>query len=193
MCPQHEMVMVRQILQPLSTASAVRSRLIFNWQSNSNSSKMERAGGHLKPSKCQFMIKEVEYLGHRISEKGLLLTEEKTNSQGCSNTQKHFSTEVLSGVAELLHQVPPKYVNEDGPSVPPFPRRRFFGTGKQNRGRLFSRPRKLCPHTLVLTCDISPHGVGPVLLHMTVDGQDQPIAYCQLHGMLCRYRIRSKT
>jgi len=74
------MVMVRQILQPLSTASAVRSRLIFNWQSNSNSSKIKRAGGHLKPSKCQFMIKEVEYLGHQISEKGLQLTEEKTKT-----------------------------------------------------------------------------------------------------------------
>lgn len=179
--------MVRQILQPLSTASAVRSRLIFHWQSNSNSSKMERAGGDLKPSKCQFMIKEVEYLGHRISKKGLQLTEEKT--QGCSNTQKHFSTEVLSGVVELLHQVAPKYVSEDGPSVPPFPRRRFFGTGKQNRGRLFSRPRKLCPHTLVLTCDASPHAVRVVLSHKTAHGQINLLPMHLIHSLLLNRSI----
>ena len=109
--------------------------------------------------------------------------EDSSNSPGCSNTQNIFQ------LKSSLHQVPPKYVNEDGPSVPPFPRRWFFGTGKQNRGRLFSRPRKLCPHTLVLTCDTSPHGIEVVLSHKTVDGQDQNIAYyCQLHGMLCRYR-----
>ena len=73
--------------------------------------------------------------------------------------------------------LPNDYVDEGGPSVPPFPRRRFFGTGKQNRGRLFSRPRKLCLHRLVLTCDIAPYGVGVVLSHKTADGQDQPIAY----------------
>lgn len=132
----------------------------------------------MKPSKCQFMmIKEVEYLSPNLREGTPTDQREDSNSQGCSNTQKHFQVKSSLGLLELLHQVLPNMSTKMAPSIPPFPRRRFFGTGKQNRGRLFSRPRNLCPHTLVLTCNASTHGVGAVLSHKTADGQDQLIAY----------------
>ena len=40
-------------------------------------SRLEDAGMHLKRSKCSFMQKSLEYLGHVISEKGLQLSPKK--------------------------------------------------------------------------------------------------------------------
>lgn len=40
-------------------------------------SRLEQAGMHLKQNKCAFLLPEVEYLGHQISEKGLYPTKEK--------------------------------------------------------------------------------------------------------------------
>ena len=42
--------------------------------------RLEVAGLRLKQSKCKFMLKSVDYLGHRISDKGLKPTEEKIQS-----------------------------------------------------------------------------------------------------------------
>ena len=36
--------------------------------------RLENAGIHLKKGKCNFMLSEVQYLGHKISAKGLELS-----------------------------------------------------------------------------------------------------------------------
>lgn len=43
-------------------------------------SRLEEAGLLLKRSKCAFMQKEVEYLGHRVDAKGLHLVEKKVKA-----------------------------------------------------------------------------------------------------------------
>ena len=43
-------------------------------------SRLQAAGAHLKRGKCVFMLRSVEYLGHRISEKGLHPTTKKVHA-----------------------------------------------------------------------------------------------------------------
>ena len=42
--------------------------------------RLQKVGMKLKSDKCSFMLQEVEYLGHKISEKGLQLTTEKVQA-----------------------------------------------------------------------------------------------------------------
>ena len=42
--------------------------------------RLEDAGLRLKQSKCAFLLPSVDYLGHKISEKGLQPTEEKVRA-----------------------------------------------------------------------------------------------------------------
>ena len=42
--------------------------------------KLEEAGVRLKRSKCHFMLPSVEYLGHKISDKGIQSTEAKIHA-----------------------------------------------------------------------------------------------------------------
>ena len=41
-------------------------------------SRLEQAGMHLKKSKCAFLLPQMKYLGHQISQSGLHPTEEKS-------------------------------------------------------------------------------------------------------------------
>ena len=49
--------------------------------------KLERAGVRLKKSKCQFILPSVEYLGHKISDKGIQST--KKNIHGIVKGPRH--------------------------------------------------------------------------------------------------------
>ena len=43
-------------------------------------SRLEQAGIHLKKDKCAFLLPQVEYLGHQISQEGLHPTKEKVHA-----------------------------------------------------------------------------------------------------------------
>ena len=42
--------------------------------------RLEKAGMHLKKNKCAFLLPQVEYLGHQISQSGLHPTKEKVRA-----------------------------------------------------------------------------------------------------------------
>ena len=59
-------------------------------------SRLEQAGMHLKKDKCAFLLPQLEYLSHQISQKGLHPTKEKVcaiveASAPCNITQLKFS------------------------------------------------------------------------------------------------------
>ena len=53
--------------------------------------KLKNAGLHLKREKCSLMLPEVQYLGHKISAKGLEPTDEKIKAIRQSPTPQNVS------------------------------------------------------------------------------------------------------
>ena len=54
-------------------------------------SRLETAGLRLKQNKCAFLLPSVEYLGHRISAKGLQSTDEKVQAIEKAPTPRNVS------------------------------------------------------------------------------------------------------
>ena len=135
--------------------------------------RLESAGLHLKREKCNLMLPEVQYLGHKISAKRLEPTDEKIKAireaptpqnvtqlrsfLGAINYYCKFCRILLSPLYKLLqHQSKWTW----GPEQV-----KAFESAKQH---LASPP--LLVHfdpekPLVLSCDASPYGIGAVVTY----------------------------
>ncbi len=65
--------------------------------------RLETAGMRLKRDKCQFLMSEVEYLGHKINEQGIQPTASKVRAMPCARGCD--STPFVSRTRELLREV----------------------------------------------------------------------------------------
>ena len=151
-------------------------------------SKLQDAGVRLKLEKCAFMLPEVEYLGHRISAKGLHPTDEKIKALkdaptptsvaqlksflGLLNYYCKFLPNLSTTLAPLYKLLQAKVSWTWGPE-----QQKAFAIAKS----ALTSDRVLVHYDpdreLVLACDASPYGVGAVLSHRLPDGSDQPISY----------------
>ena len=150
--------------------------------------KLERAGVRLKRSKCHFMLPSVEYLGHKISDKGVQPTEEKIRAivkapvpnnvsqlkafLGMLNYYAKFLPNISSRVAPLY-----KLLQKRVPWTWSGEQQAAFQEAKE---ALVSA--KVLVHydpykKLMLSCDASPYGVGAVLSHKLEDGTEHPVAF----------------
>ena len=149
--------------------------------------RLQEAGMKLKPDKCSFMLQEVEYLGHKISEKGLQPTTEKVRAivdapQPKDVTQLKSFLGMLNYYGKFLPnlstQLAPLY------SLLKKNSRWFWGAEQRNA---FKQAKSMLTSSCVLThydaskplilaCDASPYGVGAVLSHQVGD-DDLPIAF----------------
>ena len=150
--------------------------------------RLESAGMRLKRSKCEFMLPAVEYLGHKISDKGLQLTEGKIRAivkapapenvsqlkafLGMLNYYAKFLPNISSRLAQLYKFLQKAVVWSWGAK-----QQKAF---KEAKNALVSAellvyydPTK----QLRLSCDASPYGVGAVLTHKLDDGSENPIAF----------------
>ena len=150
--------------------------------------RLEAAGIRLKHEKCAFMLSEVEYLGHRISAKGLQPLVSKvraiadaptpTNTSqlksflGMLNYYGRFLPDLatlLAPLYELLHSTRKWSWKE--------PQQKSFQQVKlllvTSSFLTHFDPKK----PVILTCDASPYGVGAVLSHKMEDGTEQPISF----------------
>ncbi|XP_063954090.1 uncharacterized protein K02A2.6-like [Lytechinus pictus] len=150
--------------------------------------RLKNAGLRLKREKCEFLVKEVKYLGHMVSAEGLQPTEDRvraitemaapTNIKelraflGMLNYYGKFMQN-LSTVLEPLHRL--------------LRNTSHWQWGKEQKAA-FQRAKeslksaKILTHydstkQLVLSCDASPYGVGAVLSHVMEDGSERPIGY----------------
>ena len=150
--------------------------------------RLEQAGLRLKREKCSFMLTSVEYLGYKISEKGLQPTDEKITAIKNAPVPKNVSqlksflglinyystflpnlSHVLSPLYRLLQKTTPWSWGSEQQKC--FEKARSMLTS--NHVLVHFDPEK----ELILACDASPYGIGAVLSHRMPDGLDKPIAF----------------
>ena len=149
---------------------------------------LESAGISLKREKCAFMLPEVEYLGHRISARGLqplgskvrAITEAPTPTNvsqlksvlGLLNYYGRFLPDLTTLLAPLYELVQSTWRWSWGKS-----QSQAFEQAKRTltTSSLLTHfdPKK----SVMLSCDASPYGVGAVLSHWMKDESEQPITF----------------
>ena len=151
-------------------------------------SKLETAGIRLKRSKCSFMLPSLEYLGHKISSKGLQPTSEKVQAIHEAPAPKDVSQ--LKSFLRLLNYYC-KFLPHLSTILAPLYKllqKKSKWQWESEQQKAFDKAKQsltsdcLLVHydpdkELVLACDASPYGIGAVLSHKMEDGQDKPIAF----------------
>lgn len=151
-------------------------------------SRLEHYGVRAKLSKCRFLQKSVEYLGHRIDQEGLHPTQEKVEAivgapkpsnltelrsfLGLLNYYGRFLKN-LSSVLQPLHALLKK---EEKWSWSPACDEAF----QKGKDMLLNSTALVHYDTdkpLRLACDASPYGVGAVISHVMDNGEERPIAF----------------
>ena len=146
---------------------------------------LEEAGVRLKRDKCSFLLPSVEFLGHRISSKGIQPMLEKVDKapEPLDVTQlKSFL-----GAVNYYGKFPPDLSTVLAPLYKLLHRDTKWCWGPSQK-KSFEHVKKLLtsdhvlvhydPSTdLVLACDASPYGVGAVLSHRYSNGVEKPIAF----------------
>ena len=151
-------------------------------------SRLETAGIRLKREKCEFMLPQVEYLGHRISASGLQPTLEKVRAITAAPTPADVSQlKSYLGLLNYYSKFLPNLATELAPLYELLQKHKRWNWGKEQQEAFQSSKSRLTvslllvhydPHReLLLSCDASPYGVGAVLSHKMEDGTEQPIAF----------------
>jgi transposase InsO family protein len=150
--------------------------------------RLENANARLKRKKCEFMLPSVEYLGHRISAKGLQPTDAKV--QAIRNAPSPRNVSQLKSFLGLLNYYCKFLPNLSSTLAPLYKllhkNTAWCWTTEQQQAFQHAKDSLtsdcLLVHydptkELILACDASPYGVGAVLSHKTKDGQEKPIAF----------------
>ena len=148
-------------------------------------SRLRNAGMWLKKSKCAFLLPQVEYLGHQISEKGLQPTTQKLRAiveapaphnvsqlksfLGMINYYSKFLPNLSTQLAPLYSLLQKKTIWSG--------QQKAFKKAKQQLVSSRVLAHYDSTKDLLLACDASPYGVGAVLSHRMEDGSERPIAF----------------
>ncbi len=148
----------------------------------------EDAGARLKREKCAFMLPQVQYLGHQISEKGLQPTDEKVRAITEAPTPKDVTQ--LKSYLDLLNYYTkflPNLSTRLAPLYELLQQKKTWVWGAAQE-KAFRETKTLLTSSsllahydaskeLILACDASPYGVGAVLSHTMDDGTEHPVAF----------------
>ena len=149
--------------------------------------RLAMAGMKLKPEKCSFMMTEVEYLGHKISAKGLQPTTQKVRAiteapRPTNVTQLKSFLGMLNYYGKFL----PNLSTHLAPLYALLQKQSPWFWGNQ-QDKAFKKAKSMLTSScllthydptksLILACDASPYGLGAVLSHQ-LEGGEYPIAF----------------
>ena len=150
--------------------------------------RLEKAGMRLKKNKCVFMMSAVEYLGHKITKDGLQPSDTKVEAV--------LKAPIPCNVTELkaflgLVNYYGKFLSNLSTTMAPLHKLLLKGAqwlwGDQQQKAFETVKTQLASSELlvhydpevqlILSCDVSPYGLGAVLAHRFEDGTERPIAY----------------
>ena len=149
---------------------------------------LEKANLRLKKSKCQFLQRSIDYLGHRIDAAGLHPLPSKV--QAIHDAPAPHSVRELKSYVGLLSYYSKFLPNLSVTLHPLYRLLRKNTQWKWSRAQqsAFEESKKLLTSDkflvhfdsacdLSLACDASAYGLGVVLSHKMSDGSDKPIGY----------------
>ena len=151
-------------------------------------SRFQKAGMRLKRQKCRFMLSEIEYLGHKISSRGLQPSEEKVKAMKEAPRPTNLSQlKSFLGLANYYGRFLPNLSTTLAPLYQLLKKNTTWSWGDKQEQAFQSVKTQLSSaavlahydpqQKLLLTCDASPYGLGAVLSHRLDDGTDRPIAF----------------
>lgn len=150
--------------------------------------RLRHHGLHVKKAKCQFFQKQLEFLGHSISNSGIRPTEERIKSiqKAPSPVNKQelqsflgmmtYNAKFLPSLSHVLH---PLYLllRKNSKWIWKSKQQKAFEAAK----RLLCEQGTLAHYDvqkpIKLYCDASPKGLGACLVHVMQNGSEQPVAY----------------
>ena len=149
--------------------------------------KLEAAGVRLKRSKCHFMLPSVEYLGHKISDKGIQPTEAKIRAIVKAPAPNNVSQ--LKAFLGMLNYYAKFLPNISSRLAPLYKllQKRIPWSWRDEQQQAFQKAKEALTSAdvlvhydpnkkLILSCDASPYSVGAVLSHKMDDGTEHPVA-----------------
>ncbi|KAG5286473.1 hypothetical protein AALO_G00015230 [Alosa alosa] len=150
--------------------------------------RLEKSGLRLRRSKCEFMGKEVAFLGHKINASGLHPLTEKVDAIARAPEPKNVTElKAYLGLLNYYHRFLPKLSTLLAPLHALLKKEGKWSWGSKQQ-KAFTESKALLQSCsvlvhydsnkpLILACDASPYGVGAVLSHQMPDGLDRPIGF----------------
>ena len=150
--------------------------------------RLRQAGLWLKPKKCRFALKEVEYLGHVVSAKGVQTNPKKVTAVEQFPTPHDVKTlRSFLGLASYYRKFVPHFAKVAGPlhaltkkEVPFLWTQKCQTAFSELKKLLTSAPLLAFPDftkPFVLETDASGAGLGAILAQKQENGSIRPIAY----------------
>ncbi|XP_043917844.1 uncharacterized protein K02A2.6-like [Protopterus annectens] len=150
--------------------------------------RLREAGLRVKRSKCAFMEKEAEFLGYKVDASGLhpLPNKVKAIQQAPAPTNV-TELKAYLGLLNYYNRFLPNLSTLLAP-LHKLLRKETLWTWQEEQDRAFEQSKELMQSSevlvhydshkdLILSCDASPYGLGAVLAHCMLDGQERPIGF----------------
>ena len=150
--------------------------------------RLDAEGFRLNKDKCEFMLPEVTYLGHRITAEGIKPTADKVKAVQEAPTPKN-ATELKSflGLVNFYGKFLPHLSSVLSPLNCLLRKNIVFRWGEQH-AQAFKKVKEMLLSAdllihfnpdleVTLSCEASGVGLGAVLAHKLPDGTERPIAY----------------
>ncbi|KAL6461145.1 hypothetical protein MHYP_G00311110 [Metynnis hypsauchen] len=150
--------------------------------------RLEEAGLRLKRSKCSFMGKEAEFLGHKVDSTGLHPLQNKVSAiQKAPSPTNVTELKAYLGLLNYYNRFLPNLSTLLAP-LHQLLRKDSKWNWQKEQEAAFEKSKKLIQSSdvlvhydsqkdLILSCDASPYGVGAVLSHRMPNGEERPISF----------------